>query len=379
MKLTCPNCKREHTLREPYPAPSSRIQCTCGRRLAVQYPPGMVEQLRRRGARFEGDAPAGGDPFQAIELKHGGTWKASAEEEATSIFSPDQIEAAAQRTRSKQSLIPEAPPVAPRLPDAPPPRADQPPPRMPRAAPDLRRVPDHAPTTMFPFSEPPPNRPAPPAAEPGFEEEPTALFLSDGKVERTDLRQIPDHGRTGLIYPVGRAEPAPPPRGPSPVGVASAASTSAAPPPRAPTPESPVGRASPAGLELPVAPAVARPEPRPAPIVVERPVPIAARAEAPVSPVISMDLAPVAVVAASLEPVAASQPSTADQAFPETASGVRRGATLDEIMRLKVEATAPATSFTASLPRLALGLLLLLALCAVVAVAAGAITLVLRR
>lgn len=360
----------------------------------MQYPPGMVEQLRARNARFEGDPPPPhSDPFQSPGAPQGGYWKAGVDDEATSIFSPDQIEEAARRSRSK-SLIPEAPP-----PRATPSRPS-PAPARDRAAPDLRRVPDHGPTGMFHFAEPPTQKPpAAPGAGGGFEEEPTALFMSEGEVQRVDLRAIPDHGKTGLIYPTSREEvaSAPPSRSSSPVGRASIGS-SAAPPPRMPAPATPVGRASPAGMEAPSAP-MAPPrstEPAPpvrvgpppqratgpggprgaGPIVVERPVSPLDRASSPVSSIVPMEIAISAP--SSMEPMAASQPASPESAFPETASGVRRGATLDEIMRLKVAAPPPEPAWKKTLPKVALTVLVLLAVGAALAVAAAIATLAFR-
>jgi penicillin-binding protein 1A len=42
-------------MEEPYPLPGSERMCTCGRALAISYPMGLVDALRRKGSRFEGD------------------------------------------------------------------------------------------------------------------------------------------------------------------------------------------------------------------------------------------------------------------------------------------------------------------------------------
>lgn len=58
LKLTCPNCGAAVPLTEPLPQPGDEVQCAkCAVALAVNYPPGVVEQLRARGKRFQG-APA---------------------------------------------------------------------------------------------------------------------------------------------------------------------------------------------------------------------------------------------------------------------------------------------------------------------------------
>ena len=55
LKITCPHCGDAVRLVEPYPHPGAERQCTCGRALAISYPVGMVEALRRKGALFEDD------------------------------------------------------------------------------------------------------------------------------------------------------------------------------------------------------------------------------------------------------------------------------------------------------------------------------------
>lgn len=60
LKITCPHCGRPIRLEEPYPLPGAERQCACGRTLAITYPMGMMELLKRRGGRFaeEAEAPA---------------------------------------------------------------------------------------------------------------------------------------------------------------------------------------------------------------------------------------------------------------------------------------------------------------------------------
>lgn len=53
LKLTCPSCRAAVPLQEPLPLPGDEVQCgACAVTLAVNYPPGVVEQLVRRGKQF---------------------------------------------------------------------------------------------------------------------------------------------------------------------------------------------------------------------------------------------------------------------------------------------------------------------------------------
>lgn len=60
LKISCPHCGSPTRLEEPYPLPGSERQCGCGRTLSITYPVGLIDALRRKGARFagEGEAPA---------------------------------------------------------------------------------------------------------------------------------------------------------------------------------------------------------------------------------------------------------------------------------------------------------------------------------
>lgn len=353
MKLTCPNCGREHPLREPFPAPGSRIVCACGRRLSVQYPPATLEQLRKRGARFQTEAESA--------LSAGAATAAGVDDEATSLFTASQIEEASRAARTAGgTLVPEAaPPVRPPV------RV------LPPTPSDLRKIPDHNPTGLFPFSTPGGNAAPPPVLPPraspaaplsasapalvpgpavpsrptgAFEEEPTALFMSDGELREASLRDIPDHGLTGMIYPgggLGSLSEAPPVRAAGGPGVA--APFAPPPPPRPPAPAGPVGVARPVVIEAPNPPRQ---------VFSAGPELSAATFEAPRPP----------PSASSMEPVASASALPADQAFPESASGVRRGATLDEIMRLKVQDRSADRPVWDKVPRVALALLVLLGL-----------------
>ena len=370
MKLTCPNCGREHPLKEPFPAPGSRIVCACGRRLSVQYPAATLEQLRKRGARFQSEAESA--------LSSGASAVSAMDDEATSLFTAEQIEEASRAARTAGgTLVPEvAPPVRPMV------RA------LPPAPSELRRVPDHAPTALFPFpgpsggSTPPapavpfaspmrgPNRGAPPPAPPAppvhptrpihdsFEEEPTALFMSDGDIREAALRNIPDHGVTGLIYPTGgvsaAAELGPLSQtGPGP-GVASPAPPR--PPPRLPPSSSPVGQARPLVVEAPNSPHLSFSNGQQlTSATFEAPSERVAPSAPPAGP-----KRPDPAGFASMDPVDSGSALPADQAFPESASGVRRGATLDEIMRLKVMDKPGDKPIWDKVPRVALVLLVLL-------------------
>jgi penicillin-binding protein 1A len=53
LKLTCPHCNGPTRLSEPYPAAGAEVICdACAQPLAVNYPPGVIEQLRARGKQF---------------------------------------------------------------------------------------------------------------------------------------------------------------------------------------------------------------------------------------------------------------------------------------------------------------------------------------
>ena len=56
LRITCPYCSRRHELAEPYPLPGSDLHCWCGAALSISYPAGLMERLRKRGIRFQGDA-----------------------------------------------------------------------------------------------------------------------------------------------------------------------------------------------------------------------------------------------------------------------------------------------------------------------------------
>jgi penicillin-binding protein 1A len=61
LKITCPHCNNPISLEEPFPLPGMEQQCACGRALAISYPMGMMEALRRKGAHFLAEDPPSGD------------------------------------------------------------------------------------------------------------------------------------------------------------------------------------------------------------------------------------------------------------------------------------------------------------------------------
>ena len=63
LKITCSKCKSPHVLREPLPLPGSQVHCsTCGLKMTMTYPVGLLDKLRSRGIKFQDselvDAPA---------------------------------------------------------------------------------------------------------------------------------------------------------------------------------------------------------------------------------------------------------------------------------------------------------------------------------
>ena len=70
LKISCPHCSRRHELTAPYPLPGSEVHCWCGRGLSISYPAGLVERLRARGLKFQGDddeQPADDSEIEVIE------------------------------------------------------------------------------------------------------------------------------------------------------------------------------------------------------------------------------------------------------------------------------------------------------------------------
>lgn len=56
LSLPCPECGAKNPLDEPFPYPGAQLKCmTCGAGLAVSYPQGVMDKLRARGKRFQGD------------------------------------------------------------------------------------------------------------------------------------------------------------------------------------------------------------------------------------------------------------------------------------------------------------------------------------
>lgn len=313
MKLTCPKCGREHPLTEPYPLPNSRLPCACGRSLVVMYPPGAVDEMRRKGLRFEGDptASAPTNPFEAAAAPHGGFWRAGIDDEATSLFTPSQMEEVNRALQKGPSGPPPARPGPPPVPKPAPAlrgAASSISQRPVRPAPDLRAIPDHGQTGLFPIMDVPElPRVGPPAPTPPktFEEEPTAMFMAEEDVKKIDLRTIPDHGQTGLIVSMRSLPPA--------------------------------------------SPAATRP-PTPAPLVsFGPPLRPGAPTEAPEEPVVVAVPRPISPLAA-LSPAASAAPARPTQPPTDAARPPRSGASLEQIQRLRVSTAAQRGSPLSRMP-----------------------------
>ena len=58
IKLICPHCHNPQRFRPPIPQPGSQVQCNdCGNKMAITYPPGLIEQLKARQVQFENSLP----------------------------------------------------------------------------------------------------------------------------------------------------------------------------------------------------------------------------------------------------------------------------------------------------------------------------------
>ena len=134
LKITCPHCTHPHRLTDPYPSAGSEIQCGgCGRALAISYPPGLVERLRAKGARIQGDAPAPMPPAPPVD---------PLPSRPTPSARPTEVASPAPSPRTEPDVVPTqmrtpapapraaAPAPAPRA-AAPAPRAAAPPPKGP--------------------------------------------------------------------------------------------------------------------------------------------------------------------------------------------------------------------------------------------------------
>ncbi|MEZ4316520.1 MAG: transglycosylase domain-containing protein [Myxococcota bacterium] len=59
LNLPCPQCRAKNPLDEPFPMPGAQLKCVgCGSGLAVSYPPGVFDKLRKLGKRFARDPGA---------------------------------------------------------------------------------------------------------------------------------------------------------------------------------------------------------------------------------------------------------------------------------------------------------------------------------
>lgn len=127
LKITCPHCSHPHRLTDPYPAAGSELQCGgCGRALAISYPPGLVERLRAKGARIQGDAPAPMPPAPPVD---------PLPQRPTPSARPTEVASPAPRGRPEPDVVPTqmktaVPAAAPRPAPAPP-RAAAPPAKPP--------------------------------------------------------------------------------------------------------------------------------------------------------------------------------------------------------------------------------------------------------
>ena len=312
----------------------------------MRYPPGMLEKLRARGARMQQEARPS-SPWDAGEApQQNGFWRAGLDDEATSIFKPSEGDDSARAARRADAAPTPAPGPAGKKVEV-----------------NLRNIPDHGPTGVFPLASQLPEIG-------GFEEEPTALFMADGEVDRVALRDIPDHGRTGLVYPIGKVVPPPAPSpagGAGPIGVAR--------PSPAPAAVPPVGVATPGSLDAPVrrpaAPAApAAPTPPRAPPIMNKPVasPAARPTLVPfggeasgVFPIPTGRPTPNVAAAPAVTPAPAPPPApTSPSIPPESPAASKGGATLEEIMRLKVQAPPPQPAWRRAMPQVLIGLLVLL-------------------
>ncbi|MFT5586776.1 MAG: penicillin-binding protein 1A, partial [Cognaticolwellia sp.] len=129
LKITCPHCTHPHRLTDPYPSAGSEIQCGgCGRALAISYPPGLVERLRAKGARIQGDARAAMPPAPPID---------PLPSRPTPSARPTEVASTAPPPRTEPDVVPtqlRTPAPAPVPAAAPAPRAAAPAPRTARAA-----------------------------------------------------------------------------------------------------------------------------------------------------------------------------------------------------------------------------------------------------
>lgn len=306
MKLTCPNCGRVHPLGEPYPQPGGRILCGCGRKLAVRYPTGALERLRAQGAKFLDESPpvrptAPGRTLMPVESQNEPRkgWNLTEDEEATTLFRSEEIEV---------GLPPARPPI----------RHEEPPARRPttltpvglqmrqraRTGP-LQR--DDAPTLLVPSPEPTAETEEAPPVRPPSSLEPIAS--PSGAVPMPTL--VPE---TSISIPIKPKLSRATVDGPRPSRGSDLILVE-----RAGGPHMPDAATRDVHVVLPDG---ATTTPPPPPPVVPYP------------------------ASSALEPMAAADPAGAARALPTgdtTNTEARRGATLDEIQRLRVPVEAPKT------------------------------------
>ncbi|MFH1467558.1 MAG: hypothetical protein ABIO70_24445, partial [Pseudomonadota bacterium] len=179
LKITCPSCGRVHPLGEPLPLPGSSRRCPCGQIMAINFPPQVLEQLRRRGARFEPRVESEAKPVTpapTLDLLVGPPpSRAGPQPPGTAAADDPFAEPPTIATRREPVVRPgpgmegfeewEPTAVDTRLPaerTVPPPEPG-PPPSLPPPAPPVRRsvVPAAPPRAEPPAAPVPPARPAP--------------------------------------------------------------------------------------------------------------------------------------------------------------------------------------------------------------------------
>jgi penicillin-binding protein 1A len=91
LKLSCPNCKADVRLDEPYPLPGATVQCaSCARSVAVTYPSGVMDQLKKKGKAFAEEAPRAGHlrSQQSMGVRSSRSPTRGGTQAATDLFEP---------------------------------------------------------------------------------------------------------------------------------------------------------------------------------------------------------------------------------------------------------------------------------------------------
>jgi penicillin-binding protein 1A len=203
LRLTCPHCRDGISLTEPFPLTGDAVRCvSCGKRLAVSYPPGVLERLRAKGKRFrdqdETVPPPGPEPRPAAPRPPPASAPPPAFPDDDGWFGARRPTGSATAGRAPThgpDLDPELPPLAFEAPQAAPPLFDLGAPRAPSppADPDANQ-----PGTMRTI------RPAP--ARPSRAPDPTA----------TPARPAEASTEAPMVSAPRKAPAAPPPPPPEP-------------------------------------------------------------------------------------------------------------------------------------------------------------------